>query len=57
VPRGPAELAVGRRLEANLLLHPDRVADRLVLDRLQLLARNLAGRKVLAGLQQALRAK
>jgi hypothetical protein len=36
VPRGPAELAVGRRLEPHVLLHPHHVPDRVVLDRPQL---------------------
>ena len=39
VPPGAAELAVGHRLEPGVLLHPDDVDDRLVLDRLELLGR------------------
>ena len=36
VPRGAAELAVGGRLQADVLLHAHHVADRVVLDRAQL---------------------
>ena len=36
VPRGAAELAVGGRLEADILLHRHNVPDRVVLDRTQL---------------------
>ena len=46
VPGGAAELAVGRRLQADVLLHAHRVADGLVLDRAQLLGVDRPGRVV-----------
>ena len=52
VPRRAAELTVGGRLEADLLLHPDRVANRLVLDSPQLVGADPALRELLAGLEQ-----
>ena len=45
VPRAAAELAVGRDLEADVLLHPHRVADRLVLDGAQLVGVDRARRR------------
>ena len=52
VPRGAAELAVGGRLQPDLLLLAHDVADRLVLDPLQLLGVDAPRLEVLARLQQ-----
>ena len=52
VPRRAAELAVGRRAEADVLLHADGRADRLVLDPAQLGRVDAAGGEVLARLQE-----
>src|SRR5581483_488760 len=57
VPRRAAELAVGRRLQPDLLLLPHDLADRLVLDAPQLVVVDAAGGVVLARLQEPLRAK
>ncbi len=57
VPGLAAELAVGRGLEADLLLAPDDLADRLVLQPAQLGVVDAAGGVVLAGLQKLLRAQ
>ena len=43
VPGAPAKLAVGRRLQADGLLHPDALADRLVLDAAQFVRVDGAG--------------
>src|SRR6185437_3498615 len=55
VPGGPAELPVGGRLQADLLLHLDRAGDLKVLHRAQVRRRDPSGREVLTRLQQALR--
>ena len=52
VPGRPAELAVGRGLQADLLLHPDDVADRGVLGRAQRLVGELAGSVAGPGVEQ-----
>ena len=52
MPGGPAELSVGGRLQADLLLHPHRAGDLLVLDRAQAGRLDPSGGKVLAGLMQ-----
>ena len=57
VPGGPAELPVGGRLQADLLLHPHRAGDLLVLDRAQAGRLDPPGGKVLAGLMQPRRAQ
>ena len=49
VPRRAAELAVGRSLEADVLLHPHGVADRLVLARPQLRRVDAARRRAPPG--------
>jgi len=43
MPRAAAKLAVGHPFEADLLLHPDRIADRRIFDAAQFLARETAG--------------
>jgi hypothetical protein len=53
VPGLAAELAVGRGLEADLLLASDDVADRLVLQPAQLGVVDAAGGVVVAGLQSS----
>ena len=57
MPRGAAELAVGRGPEAGVLLQADRVADRVVLDGPQLVGADPALREVVAGRQQVGRAE
>ena len=57
VPGGAAELAVGGRLEADLLLHRDRAGDLLVLDRRQVSRGDPARGEVVTGLQQPLGAE
>ena len=57
MPGAAAELAVGHPLEADLLLHPDHIADRRILDAAQLLGREAAGRMLGARLQQFRRAQ
>ena len=57
VPGGATELAVGRGLQANLFLHADRVADRVVLGRPQLRGRDPVLREVLACLEKLGRSK
>jgi hypothetical protein len=52
VPGGAAELAVGRRAEADLLLPADGLADRVVLDAAQLGGVDPPGGEVVARLQQ-----
>ena len=52
-----AELAVGDGLEADVLLHPDARADRLVLDGVQLGRVDGAERELGAGVQQLGRAE
>ena len=52
VPRGAAELAVGRRAEPDVLLHRHGLADRVVLDRAQLGGVDPARGEVLARLKQ-----
>jgi hypothetical protein len=54
VPRGTAELAVGRRLQTDVLLHADDVGDRGVLDATEVFVVDRAGLVVLTGLQQVL---
>ena len=54
---GPAELAVGDALQADVFLERDDRGDRLVLDATQRLGRDLAARLLLARLEQALRAQ
>src|SRR5262249_1963813 len=51
VPGGPPELAVGDRSQPDVVLHPDRVADRVVLGGPQIIVRDRAARGVLARLQ------
>src|SRR5262249_52062522 len=55
VPGGAAELAVGRRSQPGVLLHPDDLGDRLVLNGAQLGGGDLARGEVSAGIQQFLR--
>ena len=57
VPGGAAELPVGGRLQAHLLLHPHRLGDLHVLDGPQVSRRDPAGGEVVAGLVQARRAQ
>ena len=57
VPRAAAELAVGGRLEPDVLLHPHDVADGVVLDGAQLVGAEPTGGGVLAGLEQRRRAE
>ena len=57
VPGRAAELAVGGRAQADVLLQLDRVADRVVLDRAQLFGVDRVVREVLARLQQRGRAE
>src|SRR6185312_8314948 len=52
VPGPAAELAVGGRLEADALLHRDRLHDRRVLRLLERLAGDVARAELLAGVQQ-----
>jgi hypothetical protein len=52
VPRRTPELAVGRRLQADVLLLADDVTDRLVLDAAQLVVVDAAGGVVRARLHQ-----
>jgi hypothetical protein len=54
VPRGAAELAVGGGLQPDVLLHPDDVADRVVLGRAQLRVVDAPIGVVGAGAQQPL---
>ncbi len=54
MPEGAAELAVGCDLEADILLHLDRLADRLVLDLTELLGGNLVALFLLARIEQRL---
>ena len=54
---GAAEFAVGDSLQPHALLSFHDLADALVLDRVQLLRRHMAGGKALARLPQSLRAK
>jgi hypothetical protein len=55
VPRRPAELTVGGRLQAHLLLHPDRLDDLLILHRPEFGGGDRADREILARLEQPLR--
>jgi hypothetical protein len=57
VPGGAAELAVGGRLQTDVLLHRDHIADRVVLDHAQLLVGDASGGVVVARLQQPPRAQ
>ena len=57
VPRGPAELAVGGRLQSHLFLQLHHLADRLVLDAAQLRVVDLSRGVALARLQQLARAQ
>ena len=57
MPHGAAELAVGDAVQADLLLHVDRVADAAVLDLAQARGRDLAGRGIGARLRQLGRAQ
>ena len=57
VPRRAAELPVGGRAQADVLLQRDDVADRLVLDRAQAGGVDPACREVVAGLHQRARAQ
>src|SRR5229473_6432348 len=57
VPRTAAELAVGYPLEADLLLHADRIANRCVLDAAQLFGREPPGLMLGSGPQQFRRAQ
>src|SRR4051794_35121974 len=57
VPRPAAELAVGHGPQADLLLHPDDLADRVVLDRAQLDRVDTPFGVVLARLQEPRRAQ
>jgi hypothetical protein len=50
VPGGAAELAVGGRLQTDVSLHRDHIADRVVLDRAQLLVGHASGGVVVARL-------
>ena len=52
MPGRPAELSVGRRLQAEILLQLHDLADRLVLDAAQLLGVDLCLRMTLARLKQ-----
>ena len=52
VPGRASELAVGGRLQADVALHLDDLADRLILGRPQLIERQLARRVLVAGRQQ-----
>ena len=51
VPRGAAVFAVGHALEAEVLLHPDDVADGGVLDLAPVGGRDPAGREIGSGLK------
>ena len=55
VPRSTPEFPVGRALQPDVALHLHDLADRVILDRAQLLGGNLAGGELLAGCQQLLR--
>ena len=57
VPRGAAELTVGRGLEPDVLLHPHDVADRVVLDRAQLRRGDTPRGGFLASAEHRLRAE
>ena len=57
VPRAAAQLAVGGRLEPDLLLHPHDVADGVVLGGAEVLGADATGGGVLAGLEQRRRAE
>ncbi len=57
VPRAAAQLAVGGRLEPDVLLHPHDVADGGVLGSAEVLGVEATGRGVLAGLEQRRRAE
>src|SRR5439155_15930507 len=57
VPRGTPELPVGRRLEPYVLLHPHDGADGLVLPGPEVLGRDRALGKVLAGPHQLRRSQ
>jgi hypothetical protein len=56
VPGGPAELAVGRALEAEVFLHAHDVGDGSVLDRAQLVGFDATCLEVVARLEEDLRA-
>ena len=57
MPGRPAELTVGRGLQAHVFLHPDGLGDRVVLDGPQVLGGQLPGRELLARAEQALGAQ
>ena len=57
VKEGAAELAVGDSLQAHVLLGMHDFADAIVLDRVQLLRRHMAGGEALARCSQPLRAQ
>jgi hypothetical protein len=53
VPGGTAELTVGGRLQAGVLLHRHHAGDGLILDGPQLLSGDPAGREIVAGREHA----
>ena len=55
VPRSTPEFPVGRALQPDVALHLHDLADRVILDRAQLLGGELAGGELFAGCQQLLR--
>jgi len=57
VPGRSAELAIGGRLQAHLLLHPHRPGNLLIFDRPEVSRRDPAGREVIPRVKQPLRAQ